>query len=121
MGGLGLELELDSFLAAQRCSWIQRSLDLDEKWKLTLYFNSYGNISNIRKSLINQNENPVLYGMASAYERFLGGFSKHNENFWGAPLFENNSLLVSLRQKTRLTKKFFEENFLWKTRQKSSR
>jgi hypothetical protein len=110
MGGLGL-FELDSFLAAQRCSWIQRSLDLDEKWKLTLYFNSYGNIPNIRKSLVNLHENPVLYGVVSAYERFLGGFTKHNENFWGAPLFENDSLLVSLRQKIRLTKNFFDNDF----------
>jgi len=117
MGGLGL-FELDSFLAAQRCSWIQRSLDLDEKWKLNLYFYSNGNIPNIRMSSINQQERPVLYGIVCAYEKFLEGFTKHNENFWGAPLFENTALFVSLRQKIRLTADFFTRDFFAANKEK---
>jgi hypothetical protein len=59
MGGLGL-LELKSFLSAQRCAWIQRALDLNEKWKLNLFFRSYGNLTNLRKSFIDKNSTPVL-------------------------------------------------------------
>jgi len=59
-------------------------------------------------SSINQQERPVLYGIVCAYEKFLEGFTKHNENFWGAPLFENTALFVSLRQKIRLTADFYQ-------------
>jgi hypothetical protein len=110
MGGLGL-FELKTFLAAQRCSWIQRALDLNEKWKLTLFYKSNGNIVNIRKSFLNKNATPVLYGIVESFEEFVGGFSKYNENFWESNLFENNAHMVSLRQKQRLTKSFFDEDF----------
>jgi hypothetical protein len=42
---------------------------------------------------------PVLYGIVSSYEKFLAGFTRHNENFWGSPLYENGAHMVSLRQK----------------------
>jgi hypothetical protein len=48
MGRFGL-FKLDTFLAAQKCSWIPRSFDLNEKGKLTLFLKSCGTITNIRK------------------------------------------------------------------------
>jgi hypothetical protein len=36
LGGLGL-FNLSSFLCAQRCSWVRRSLSLDEQWKVDFY------------------------------------------------------------------------------------
>jgi hypothetical protein len=117
MGGLGL-FELDSFLAAQRCSWIQRSLDLDEKWKLTLYFNSYGNIPTIRKSLVNPHENPVLYGVA----RRMNGFWAASPNItkiFGGPLFSKMTLfLLVCAKKSASQKIFLTMTSLWLTRQK---
>ena len=110
MGGLGL-FELDAFLAAQKCSWIQRAVDLNDRWKLILHFKSNGNITNIRRSFIDQAALPTLFGIVSSYEKFLAGFTKHNENFWGSPLFENGAHMVSLRQKIWLTSNFFEPAF----------
>jgi hypothetical protein len=98
MGGLGL-FELDAFLAAQKCSWIHRAVDLNDRWKLILHFKSNGNITNIRSSFIDQSALPTLFGIVSSYEKFLAGFTKHNENFRGSPLFENGAHMVSLRQK----------------------
>jgi hypothetical protein len=117
MGGLGL-LELKSFLSAQRCAWIQRALDLNEKWKLNLFFRSNGNLTNLRKSFIDKNSTPVLYGIVESFEDFVGGFSKHNENFWESGIFENNAHMVSLRQKLRLTKTFFGEAFFSANKEK---
>jgi hypothetical protein len=54
---------------------------------------------------------PTLFGIVSSYEKFLIGFSKHNENFWGSPIFENGAHLISLRQKIRLSKEFFDPKF----------
>jgi hypothetical protein len=106
MGGLGL-FELDAFLAAQKCSWIHRAVDLNDRWKLILHFKSNGNITNIRSSFIDQSALPTLFGIVSSYEKFLAGFTIHNENFWGSPLFENGAHMVSLRQKNLANVKFF--------------
>jgi hypothetical protein len=110
MGGLGL-FELDPFLSAQKCSWIQQAGDLNDKWKLILHFLSNGNRINIRKSLIDQSALPVLFGILSTSEKFLVGFTKHNENFWGSPLYENGAHMVSQRQKIWLTSNFFHPQF----------
>jgi hypothetical protein len=110
MGGLGL-FELDPFLSAQKCSWIHRAGDLNDKWKLILHLLSNGNRINIRKSFIDQSALPVLHGIASSYEKFLTGFTKYNENFWGSPLYENGAHMVSLRQKIWLTSNFFDPQF----------
>jgi len=107
---LGL-FELKLFLSAPRCAWIQRALDPKEKWKLNLFFRSNGNITNIRNGFMDKNLTPVLYGIVESFESFIGGFSKYNENFWESSLFENNAHMVSLRQKQRLTKTFFGEDF----------
>jgi hypothetical protein len=52
MGGIGL-FELDTFLAAQQCAWISRAQDLNDKWKILLYYYSFGNVNNIRTSQVN--------------------------------------------------------------------
>jgi hypothetical protein len=110
MGGLGL-FELNNFLAAQQCAWISRAQDLNDRWKILLYFYSLGNVNNIRTSMVNKNECPVLYNIVESYEKFLGGYSKHNENFWDSYIFENGAHMVSLRQKKQLTADFFDADF----------
>jgi hypothetical protein len=70
-----------------------------------------GNVYNIRSCLINPLLNPVLHSIAKAYERFIAGFTKHNENFWECPIFENKALYVQLRQKTPLQMGFFDADF----------
>jgi hypothetical protein len=59
----------------------------------------------------------VLYGIVENYEKFLGGYSKRNENFWESRIFENDAHMVSLRQKTRLTAAFFDVEFFVRERQ----
>jgi hypothetical protein len=54
----------------------------------------------------------------SSYEKFLAGFTKHNENFWESSIFENRSLFLQLRQKTLLTAEFFEPEFFNNNKQK---
>jgi exonuclease III len=109
-GGLGL-FEINDFLDSQKVSWITRASNLDEIWKIRLFVAGEGNIYNIRSCLINPSLNPVLYNIAKAYERFLAGYTKHNENFWECPIFENKALFASLRQKTPLTREFFDAEF----------
>jgi hypothetical protein len=109
-GGLGL-FNITDFLDSQKVSWIARAANLDEVWKVRIYLSGCGSIFHTRCSLIDQNKNPILYGIVSAFESFLAGFTKHNENFWESNIFENRSLFLRLRQKTLLTAEFFEREF----------
>jgi hypothetical protein len=109
-GGLGL-FELNDFLDAQKVSWMVRASSLDEIWKVRLFIAGCGKLYNIRSSMIEQACNPILFAIVLAFERFLSGFTKHNENFWESPIFENKALFLQLRQKTLLTKNFFADYF----------
>jgi hypothetical protein len=109
-GGLGL-FEIKDFLDSQKVAWIARAQNLDEVWKVRLYLAGYGSILNCRCSAIDKNRNPILYNIVLAYERFLAGFTKHNENFWESTIYENGALFVQLRQKTTLKREFFDAEF----------
>ena len=100
-GGLGLFC-LKDFLTAQKCSWIARSLDLDEIWKQKIYSKSLGAVWNVRKSFYDKRTEPVIHGIVSSFEKFMTNFVKSGDNYWNSYVLENNALLVNLRQKVRL-------------------
>lgn len=110
LGGLGL-FELGTYLTAQRVSWIGRSLNLDELWKIRLFLAGHGNNLNVRKCEININSNPVLYSIVESYEIFLGGFTRWNENFWESNIYENPALFLRLRDKAILKSDFFDAGY----------
>ncbi len=85
-GGLGL-FDITNFLDSQKVAWIARAANLDEVWKICIYLSGCRSIFNTRCSLIDHNKNPILFGIVSAYEIFLAGFTKHNENFWESSIF----------------------------------
>jgi hypothetical protein len=109
-GGLGL-FEINDFLDSQKVSWVPRANSLDEIWKIRLFLAGEGNVYNIRSSFIDPLLNPILNTIAKAYERFIAGFTKHNENFWECPIFDNKALYAQLRQKTPLKMEFFDADF----------
>ena len=116
-GGLGL-FNVKDFLDSQKVSWIVRARKLDEIWKIRIFIAGHGNVYNVRSSFINQHRFPVLHSITNAYERFLAGFTKHKENFWESPVFENQALFLQLRQKTLLTKEFFGDVFFFANEKK---
>jgi hypothetical protein len=92
-------------------AWIARALNLDEIWKIKLFIAGNGDILNVRCSFLSRDHTPVLYGIVQAYESFLCGFTKYDENFWESVIFENRALFVKLREKKMLDKDFFDEEF----------
>jgi hypothetical protein len=109
-GGLGL-FEIKPFLASQKVSWVVRASSLDEIWKVKLFIAGGGNVYNIRSSLICGTNNPILFQIAGAYELFLSGYTKHNENFWESSIFDNDALFIKLRNKIKLKRDFFSIDF----------
>jgi hypothetical protein len=110
MGGLGL-FELGTYLDAQRCAWIKRAYHLDDLWKLIVFLNCGGVIQNAKCKFFDPKISPCLSCIASSFERFTCMFTMVNGNFNYAIMFENTALTTSLREKTVMTKNFFEENF----------
>ncbi len=117
-GVLGL-FELKTFLTSQKVAWTVRALNLDEIWKVKMYL--YGNVDILqyKRSSINESVTPILYNFAVAFEEFLCGYTTHKENFWECPVFENRALFLRLRDKTLLSKNFFENLFGWPIGKKS--
>jgi hypothetical protein len=116
-GGLGL-FEIKTFLDAQKVAWIVRANDIDEIWKIKLFIAGSGNVYNIRSCLIDESMNPILYHFACAFETFLCGYTKHNENFWESKIFENGALFMKLRNKLTLKKAFFSAEFFGENKKK---
>ena len=62
--------------------------------------------------------NPILYHFACAFEIFLSGYTKHNENFWESRVYENGALFLKLRNKLTLRRDFFSDEFFEENKKK---
>jgi hypothetical protein len=109
-GGLGL-FQIEPFLTSQKIAWTVRALNLDEIWKIRMYVFGNGNVLNYRSSFIERDKTPILHGFATAYESFLCAYTRHKENFWESPVFENMALFVRLRERETLSADFFTPPF----------
>jgi hypothetical protein len=67
-GGVGL-FDIPDFLDAQKCAWIQRSMDLTEPWKVILYCSNFGNLYNSKARNVSSEEYPLIHGICAGYER----------------------------------------------------
>jgi hypothetical protein len=59
-GGLGL-FPIKDFVDAQKSTWIKRSTDYSEPWKVAIYVNNFGNLFNCKSRNINKAEYPTYY------------------------------------------------------------
>jgi hypothetical protein len=68
-GGLGL-FNLEEILTAQQCTWVLRAnKSLRDNWRCDLYSLSSGNCLFVSGKIINQNVNPILHVLGTAFER----------------------------------------------------
>jgi len=107
-GGLEM-LNLHDYIGAQCCSWLKRSVHMDELWKRELFLFSNYSVFNIRQSSYNRNLNPILYYVAGYAEKFIFNFTSVNENFLSSPIFENPCLSFENNRPHFLKKSFFSE------------
>ncbi len=109
-GGLGL-FNINDFLDAQRCSWIKRSHNLDEQWKLILFACNFGNVYNAKSRNTNIREYPICHGICMSYEKVQENFTTVNENFKYCYIFENGKLTVDLTSREILNRDSFTNEF----------
>ncbi len=110
-GGLGL-FPVRDFIDAQKCTWIKRSTDYSEPWKVIIYVSNFGNIFNCKYKNVNKDEFPICHDIFNSYERLMNIFTTSQENFNKSYIFENNNFTVGLRSKEQLNhKQFVDEVF----------
>jgi hypothetical protein len=107
-GGLGL-FPVRDFIDAQKCTWIKRSTDYSEPWKVIIYVSNFGNIFNCKSRNINKDEFPICHDICSSYERLMSIFTTSQENFKKSYIFENSNFTVGLRSKEQLNRKQFAD------------
>jgi hypothetical protein len=110
MGGLGL-FDLQSFLDAQKIAWIKRAKSVDDWWKIVIYSKCYGNVYNIRSREFDSSREPCITSIVAGYENLITNFTKTNENFLDAFMFENRALTIGLRDNRCLNKNNFDVIF----------
>jgi hypothetical protein len=89
-GGLGL-IHIGTFLMAQKCSWIKRiHSNIIDNWRLRMVLKCPDyDITLLRKIDVDYDDNPILYGIAEAYELFVNCFSRIGTNYRVIPIFNN--------------------------------
>ena len=109
-GGLGL-FRVESFLNAQKCSWIRRAQNIDELWKEKLSRAASGNLLCLRSSFLDVSTKPILKNLAVSWEKFYFKFTARNENFKLAYVFDNPVFKLNRRTNAWVTKRFFGDDF----------
>jgi hypothetical protein len=89
-GGLGL-FDLKSFLHAQKCSWVKRTIEKPiDNWRFDLKSKSpNGDPSLIRRTDISPTENPILYNIIDSYCTVNDALSSKDENYKKSQIFLN--------------------------------
>jgi hypothetical protein len=105
-GGLGL-FDIQDFLDAQKCSWIKRSVNLNERWKVILYISNFGCIFNAKERNVNVTESPICRQICASYERFCNFFTAVDENFQKMFIFENSKISIDIEGREPVSRTLF--------------
>ncbi len=118
MGGLGL-VRLETYLDAQRCSWIVRAAKKNiDNWRYDLKtLAPNGDISRIRISDVNKTRHPLLHNLVRSFSKLAGAHSKINGNYKIAYIFENPAFTWGENSRM-LDKPFFGAEFYLRYREK---
>jgi len=80
-GGIGFP-DLRSFVIALQCSWIKKSYTVvSDNWRQDLYRLARGNVLTLSTADINVRTNPIIYGIAASWEKFLKKFYTEEMNY----------------------------------------
>jgi hypothetical protein len=92
-GGLGL-INLENFLAAQKCSWIRRCfLVINDPWRWDFLRMCNYSLSTVRIENFSKVDNPMLWTIANAVSTFQKKYWLRDENYLEAPIFNNDFVL----------------------------
>jgi len=106
-GGLGL-FNVETFLKAQKCSWVKRAISVDEDWKYDIMKCRVTSPFHLNPEKLNKKTAPVTYEIAKAFAEFSKKYWEHAENFREAPLFSGN-FYTRLQSNEPVTLDIFED------------
>ena len=107
-GGLGL-FKLDDFLASQQCTWVLKAnSSRRDNWRVDLHTLTDGNCLSLSHRIVNPNKNPILFGLASSFERLRVCHDSQNENFLKATVLNHPMFFRGARNKLTLDPEYLE-------------
>lgn len=82
-------IKLETFLDAQKCSWIKRAhFKCIDNWRLDLKLLSpTGDLTKIRQSDVDSRIHPVLNTIVKSFEKLVASHAKKNGNYKMAYIF----------------------------------
>jgi hypothetical protein len=107
-GGLGL-FKLDDFLASQQCTWVLKAdLSRRDNWRVDLHTLTDGNCLSLSHRIIDPNKNPILFGLATSFERLRVCHDSQNENFLKAIFLNHLMFFRAARNKLTLDPEYLD-------------
>jgi hypothetical protein len=98
-GGLGL-FNVEEFLMSQQCCWIFRTVkSCRDNWRNDIYELTFGNPLALSPKNVDENRHPILFHLATSFERLRIKFDKKNENYLTSSIFFNPMLFRETRDK----------------------
>jgi hypothetical protein len=98
-GGLGL-FNVEEFLMAQQCCWIFRTVkSCRDNWRNDIFELSFGNPFALSPKIIDVRRHPILFSIASSFERLRIKFDKKNENYLTCCILFNPMIFRETRDK----------------------
>jgi hypothetical protein len=111
-GGLGF-FNLETFLTAQRCSWISRTNKLTiDNWRYDLVsLSPNGYLTLIRPCDVDVRIHPILFNIVSSFSLLLEQFTEAGNNYRNANFVDNPTFVRSAVDNRMLEKFFLEQCF----------
>jgi hypothetical protein len=107
-GGMGL-FNVEEFLIAQQCCWVFRAhISCRDNWRNDLITLSLGNALIFSPDNVEKRRHPILFCIASSFQRLRAVFYKKNENYLSSCILFNPTLFRETRDKTHLTPEYLD-------------
>jgi hypothetical protein len=110
--GLGM-FNVRTYLQSQMCSWVARAYRLPiDNWQYDLKLSApHHNIALLRPCDLNAELHPILYNIIWAYRDFYGNFTRCDNNYLKAFIFDNPAICHGPDYTGTLDRNFFGRQF----------
>jgi len=104
-------IDIEDFITSQQVTWVKKANKLtSDVWSFNLKNLCNGNCLTLGGNIVNGAINPILYNLASSYEKFVSKFYTINDNYKGCFLLNNPNIVRERGSTQNLNMEFFRQN-----------
>jgi len=109
-------INIKDYITGLQCTWVKRCHQHGaDNWRNDLLRLCYGNPFIVNTSIVSKDRNPILFNIATSYERFYFDFHSIGNNYLKAYIFKNKSFVRGANDGGLLCEKFFGRNVAFAT------